>query len=94
MSDIESNHRRFFWSDALHIPISRSSCLLLIAFGVGVILLLSSDFGSSWDITVHEGAGAKAYQFYFQGFDSLEFKRDNPSVYYGVLTDVEPAAKI
>jgi 4-amino-4-deoxy-L-arabinose transferase-like glycosyltransferase len=88
MSDIESNHRRFFWSDALHIPISRSSCLLLIAFGVGVILLLSSDFGSSWDITVHEGAGAKAYQFYFQGFDSLEFKRDNPSVYYGVLTDV------
>ena len=40
--------------------------LLLIVVAIGLLLLLSGDFGKSWDITFAEMRGQAAYEFLFQ----------------------------
>ena len=64
--------------------------LLLIVVAIGLLLLLSGDFGESWDITFAELRGRAAYEFYFNGFDKDQFNAVVPveSRYYGPLADL------
>ena len=64
--------------------------LVLIVAAIGLILLLSGDFGESWDITYAELRGRAAYDFYFNGFDSDLFDAEVPAAsrYYGPLADL------
>lgn len=64
--------------------------LVLIVAAIGLILLLSGDFGGSWDITYAELRGRAAYDFYFNGFDSDLFDAEVPAAsrYYGPLADL------
>ena len=55
---------------------------------IGVLLLLSGDYGRSWDVEVHEYNGRKAYDLYFGGWDVPKFTRDHDNISYGPAADV------
>ena len=55
---------------------------------IGVLLLLSGDFGRSWDMSVHEYNGRKAYDLYFGGFDVQKFRENHDNMAYGPVLDV------
>jgi 4-amino-4-deoxy-L-arabinose transferase-like glycosyltransferase len=55
---------------------------------IGVLLLLSGDFGRSWDMSLHEYNGLKAWDFYFHGFDVQKFKNEHYNIHYGPVVDV------
>jgi Dolichyl-phosphate-mannose-protein mannosyltransferase len=67
--------------------IPTRSCLILLIFVIGLFLLLSGDYGLSWDVRVHEVAGSKFYEFYFNGFDVEKFRTNHPAINYGAVVD-------
>ena len=50
--------------------------------------MLSGDFGRSWDMSVHEYNGRKAYDLYFGGFDVQKFRENHDNMAYGPVLDV------
>ena len=63
-------------------------CLILLIFVIGLLLLLSGDFGLSWDIQSNENNGLRAYDFYFKGFDAAQFRAHHGDIAYGPLVDL------
>ena len=55
---------------------------------IGVLLLLSGDYGRSWDVEVHEYNGRKAYDLYFGGWDVPKFTQYHDNITYGPAVDV------
>src|SRR5262245_30483379 len=53
--------------------VPTSGYLLFIILAIGLLILLSGDFGESWDVPQREYSSLKAYTFYFKGFDAAEF---------------------
>ena len=70
-----------------HRSLPTRTYLIFVLGLIGVLLLLSSDFGRSWDFTTHEAIGRNAYQFYFGGFDAKKFL-NNRNIAYGPVTDL------
>ncbi len=67
--------------------ISTGSYLIILIFLIGLLLLLSGDYGLSWDVQVHENAGSRFLQFYFGGFDVERFRANHPAIRYGAVVD-------
>jgi 4-amino-4-deoxy-L-arabinose transferase-like glycosyltransferase len=69
--------------------IPTSGYIFALVAVIGLLLLLSGDFGESWDVAGRERSALIAYTYYFNGFDSAQF-RANPDldINYGPLLDV------
>ena len=68
--------------------IPTRTCLILLIFVIGLLLLLSGDFGLSWDVLSNENNGLRAYDFYFKGFDAARFRSHHGDIAYGPLADL------
>jgi Dolichyl-phosphate-mannose-protein mannosyltransferase len=69
--------------------IPTSGYIFVIVASIGLLLLLSGDFGESWDVADREQSALKAYNYYFGGLDSAKFQADpDLDIYYGPLLDV------
>jgi 4-amino-4-deoxy-L-arabinose transferase-like glycosyltransferase len=66
-----------------------SNYILVVIATIGLLLLLSGDFGEAWDLDGCEHSTALAYTYYFNGFDSA-YLRANPDTdpYYGPVLDI------
>ena len=73
------------WLSQMRIPTW--VCLIILIFLIGLLLLLSGDFGLSWDVQVHEAAGFRFYEFYMGGLDADRFRANHPAIHYGALID-------
>ncbi len=71
-----------------HRSLPARTYLTAVVGLIGVLLLLSGDFGRSWDFTVHEETGRKAYEFYFGGFDAKKFLTNHHNIAYGPVADL------
>jgi hypothetical protein len=66
-----------------------SAYVLLIILSIGLLLLLSPDFGMSWDVPAREGGASKALRFYFKGFDAAQYRaKQNTNNYHGMAVDL------
>ena len=66
-----------------------SGYVILIILAIGLLLLLSPDFGESWDVPARESRAFKAFSFYFNGFDAAPFRvNQNANSYYGTAVDM------
>jgi hypothetical protein len=69
--------------------VPTSGYVLLIISAIGLLLLLSPDFGKSFDVPARESGASKAYNFYFKGFDTAPFRAStSSSKYYGPAVDL------
>lgn len=77
------------WLESL-AAVPTSGYLLLIIFAIGLLLLLSPDFGTSWDIPARESDAITAYTSYVKGFDPalLGANQNGSSNYYGTAVDL------
>ena len=67
-----------------------SGYVFFIILAIGSCLLLSRDFGQSWDISKREYGALEAFNFYFHGFDAAKFRANQIStlIYYGPAIDI------
>lgn len=68
--------------------VPTSAYIIGLILLIAVLLLLSGDYGRSWDVEVHEYNGRKAYDLYFGGWDVPNFTHDHDNITYGPAVDV------
>ena len=77
------------WLKSLSV-VPTSGYVLILTLVIGLLLLLSADFGMAWDVPAREYSAFKAYIFYLKGFYAAQFlSNQNPySIYYGPAIDL------
>jgi hypothetical protein len=80
-----------FGFKGLHARLERipsSAYIVLITCLIALLLLLSADFGESWDVMAQDRIAERAFIYYFHGLDGGAFLRNNRDSSFGPLVDL------